>query len=174
MNKGRCLRFEAPRRAACLLALALGGCASSGDPYRDRVRDEETAGAIVGGLIGGVIGHQFGDGRGQAAMTALGAAAGALVGGRLAYDRAVSDYERRAAYLAFESTPSGEPVPWHDPDEDARGDYVVRRTWRTPAGRYCREYQQRVIIGGREETAYGTACRRADGSWEIVSRGERP
>lgn len=33
---------------------------------------------------------------------------------------------------------------------------------------YCREYTKTVSIGGRAEQAYGTACYRPDGSWEIV------
>jgi surface antigen len=36
-------------------------------------------------------------------------------------------------------------------------------------GAYCREFQQTVSIGGREERAYGTACRQPDGSWKVVS-----
>lgn len=35
-------------------------------------------------------------------------------------------------------------------------------------GRYCRGYQKRVTVGGRVERAYGTACRRPDGSWELI------
>ena len=35
-------------------------------------------------------------------------------------------------------------------------------------GRYCREFQQTVTIGGRTAEAYGTACRQPDGSWKIV------
>lgn len=30
----------------------------------------------------------------------------------------------------------------------------------------CREYQTTVVINGREERAYGTACPNQDGSWE--------
>lgn len=39
------------------------------------------------------------------------------------------------------------------------------------AGRYCREFQQTVMIGGRSESAYGTACLQPDGAWEVVSTG---
>ena len=35
-------------------------------------------------------------------------------------------------------------------------------------GRYCREYQSIVRIGGAEQPSYGTACRMPDGSWKIV------
>lgn len=36
-------------------------------------------------------------------------------------------------------------------------------------GRYCREYQSKVTVGGRVEHSYGTACQQPDGSWEIVN-----
>lgn len=32
----------------------------------------------------------------------------------------------------------------------------------------CREYQSTVVIAGRPQPAYGTACRQQDGSWRIV------
>jgi len=38
----------------------------------------------------------------------------------------------------------------------------------TSGEEYCREYVKEVYIGGRTEEAYGTACYRPDGSWEIV------
>ena len=150
------------------VALSLTACAYTGDRHRDRIAEEEAAGAILGGIIGGVIGHQFGDGRGRTAMTVIGAATGALIGGSLARERAISRYEREAAYRAFESAQSGHAVPWRDPDGYSRGSYTPLRTWRGRDGRYCREYQQTVIIGGREQVAYGTACRQPDGSWRIV------
>jgi hypothetical protein len=34
---------------------------------------------------------------------------------------------------------------------------------------YCREYTKTIIIGGRSERAYGTACYQSDGAWEIVN-----
>ena len=39
---------------------------------------------------------------------------------------------------------------------------------------YCREYTKSVTIGGNEEEVYGTACRQADGTWEIVSQQQEP
>lgn len=32
---------------------------------------------------------------------------------------------------------------------------------------YCREYQTQVTIAGQPQNAYGTACRKPDGSWQI-------
>ena len=34
---------------------------------------------------------------------------------------------------------------------------------------YCREIIMDVVIGGVEQTAYGTACRQPDGSWKIAN-----
>ena len=37
------------------------------------------------------------------------------------------------------------------------------------SNRYCREYTDRVQVGGRWQESYGTACLQPDGSWEIVN-----
>jgi hypothetical protein len=36
-------------------------------------------------------------------------------------------------------------------------------------GRYCREYQAKVMVNSRLQNGYGQACRQPDGSWEIIS-----
>ena len=38
----------------------------------------------------------------------------------------------------------------------------------SPQEPYCREFQRDVIIDGKSERAYGTACLQPDGSWKIV------
>lgn len=40
--------------------------------------------------------------------------------------------------------------------------------YRSGDGRQCREYQSTVMIGGRPQSSYGTACLQADGTWRIV------
>jgi hypothetical protein len=37
-----------------------------------------------------------------------------------------------------------------------------------PNGTYCREYQQMVVVAGRQQESYGTACMQPDGSWKIL------
>lgn len=32
---------------------------------------------------------------------------------------------------------------------------------------YCREYQTEITIAGKRQQAYGTACRKPDGAWQI-------
>jgi hypothetical protein len=34
---------------------------------------------------------------------------------------------------------------------------------------YCREYTKKIIVEGREEIAYGTACLQDNGSWRIMN-----
>lgn len=36
------------------------------------------------------------------------------------------------------------------------------------AGQTCREYQSNVVIDGRTQPSYGTACLQKDGAWRIV------
>lgn len=36
------------------------------------------------------------------------------------------------------------------------------------AGRYCREYQTTVTVGGAAQPGFGTACLMPDGQWRIV------
>ncbi len=40
---------------------------------------------------------------------------------------------------------------------------AMERGWN---GEQCREYQRTITIGGKTETAYGTACRQPDGTWK--------
>lgn len=35
-------------------------------------------------------------------------------------------------------------------------------------GQTCREYQSDIVIGGRTQPSYGTACLQQDGAWRIV------
>jgi surface antigen len=142
--------------------LVFAGCAGAGP--------KETGGTVVGGATGALIGGQFGHGAGRLVGVAIGAVAGGLIGGEIgraldARDRA--EMERSTQY-ALENGRIDEPTPWKNPDSGHYGSTVPKRTYRTAEGRYCREYQQTVVIGGREEDAYGTACRQPDGSWKIV------
>ncbi|MEN8179928.1 MAG: RT0821/Lpp0805 family surface protein [Pseudomonadota bacterium] len=71
----------------------------------------------------------------------------------------------RALYDAT-TTPLGETIYWED--GNASGAVTPTREGTSTTGRYCREYQSEVSVGGSRESVYGTACQQADGSWEIV------
>lgn len=147
-------------------ALALSGCSG--------MSENETAGTILGGVAGGVIGNQFGKGSGKAAATALGAVIGATVGRNVG--RSLDETSRQragaAAHEALDTAEVGESITWENPgnaDGAAYGSATVTRQGADREGRTCREFQQTVTIGGREEQSYGTACRDDNGDWQIVS-----
>ena len=151
--------------AAGMIAVFLGACAQGQGPGT-----KETVGTVVGGAAGAVAGAQFGSGRGQLAMTAVGAVLGAFLGSQVGRD--LDELDRIQAEQAFDratTAPVGETISWSNPENDHRGTVTPVREGTSSAGRYCREFQQTVTIGGKTETAYGTACRQPDGSWEIVS-----
>lgn len=156
------LRILAP--SAAVAGLLLSGCA---DPTSQR----EASGTVLGGLIGGVLGSQVGKGKGRLVATAVGATAGALIGGDIgrALDRADRAAMHGAAQRALEASPSGRVSTWRNPDSGNSGTITPRPVYRGGSGEYCREYQQTITVGGRTETAYGTACRQPDGAWKIQS-----
>lgn len=77
--------------------------------------------------------------------------------------------EHEAAQVEATNAKVGETIVWNE--AGASGSVTVVRDGTTTSGRYCREFQQKVTIGGNTESAYGTACQQPDGSWEIVSTG---
>lgn len=123
-------------------ALAVAFGAAGGGLLAAELADGD-ARAIVGGvLLGALFGSALSDGFGRA-------------------DRGCVGY-------AIEHAPSGQPVVWRDPNHGARYRFTPERSYQTEEGRYCREYTTVVVIGGREQSAYGTACRQPDGSWEPI------
>jgi surface antigen len=73
---------------------------------------------------------------------------------------------QEAAMAQATNAPLNEPIEWND--SGSSGSVVPVRDGHTNDGRACREFQQKVTIGGKTEQAYGTACQQPDGSWQIV------
>lgn len=151
-----------------IIAIALGcamlqGCEGG--------MNKQGGGTLLGGLAGGVIGSRFGGGEGRLVATGLGALAGALIGGQIG--KTMDDNDKRMAELtsqrALETAPVGNSVAWRNPDNGHSG-YVTptSKGQKNNAGEYCREYTHTIKIGGKEEKAYGRACRKPDGQWQIV------
>ena len=38
----------------------------------------------------------------------------------------------------------------------------------------CREFQETIMIDGKPQRAYGTACRQPDGTWKKVAMSDKP
>lgn len=83
-------------------------------------------------------------------------------------DRLSVAQQRRheGAQVTATTAPVGETIHWND--DTASGSVRVVREGTSSAGRYCREFQQKIKIGGKTEDAYGTACQQPDGAWEIL------
>jgi hypothetical protein len=70
---------------------------------------------------------------------------------------------------ALEFNPTRQASEWVNPDTGRSGAVVPVRTFENAQGQPCREFITSIVIGGREEQGYGTACRQPDGSWQIVA-----
>ncbi len=138
--------------------------------YRRADNSGQVLGAILGGIGGGVIGSRIGGGRGKVVATVAGSIIGLLAGGEIGKQLD----ERQRLILAsttdktLEISRSGTEVPWRDPDSGAYGTVTPRPAYQNARGEYCREYQQKVTIDGKTNSAYGRACRQPDGSWKFA------
>lgn len=149
-----------------LAAFLLSACAAD-DPQR-----KEKGGALVGMGTGALLGSQIGSGGGRVLAIGLGAMFGAFVGSEVgkSLDKADQAYARQTAHDALESSPAGKQTAWNNPDSGNSGTITPIKTYQQDNGTYCREFHQTVMIGGKEEQAYGTACRQPDGSWKMTDR----
>jgi len=146
------------------LALLLGACADGTGP-------KQGVGTVLGAGLGGLAGAQIGSGTGRLVAVGAGTLLGALLGGETgkSLDKADRVYAERASHQALETAPSGRVVQWRNPDSGHSGSVVPQPAYQTSSGQYCREFQQTVTIDGRQQSAFGTACRQPDGSWKVVS-----
>jgi surface antigen len=131
---------------------------------------KEGAGTLGGAALGGFLGSQIGGGTGKLAATAAGTLIGALAGNSIgsSLDKADALYVEQTTATALDHRQVGKRVAWSNPETGHHGN--VRTISQTHAnGTVCREYQQTVVIGGRSQSAFGTACRQSDGSWKLTS-----
>ena len=153
------------RRVAGVIALfSLSACA--GSDYGTK----QTVGTLAGAGLGGLAGATLFDGDARIAGAAAGTLLGAFLGNEAgkSLDRADATYASRAEASALEYAPAGSATPWRNPDSGSYGAVTPVHTCET-AGGYCREFQHKARIGGRNEQVYGTACRSADGAWQVIN-----
>lgn len=158
------IRLARRLAAAVLVVALLGGCQTW--DYGEK----ETAGTVIGGVGGAVIGSQVGSGGTRLVATAAGTLIGAWIGNEIgrSLDRADQQYATQSANAALERYPDGQSSTWKNPNTGHSGATTPTRTYETADGP-CREYRTSVVIDGRTETAYGTACRQPDGTWRVVN-----
>ena len=147
--------------ALLVTALIAAGCADG--------RQKESAGTILGGIGGAILGAQVGGGSGRLIATAVGTLAGAFIGNQVGVSLDKADQAAMVkAETHAQTAPIGQPITWNNPDSGHSGSITPVRDGTASNGQYCREYQHKVVIDGKEQSAYGTACRQPDGSWKIA------
>ena len=145
--------------AILMLVVAATGCATLQD------NPKASIGAFGGAAFGGLIAAAAGGGGAAIAGAVIGGALlGAFAGNAL--DQRDKRLAAETQQRALESAPTGKPVAWTNPDTGHSGTVTPTRTYQSGGG-YCREFQNNVTIGGKDEKAYGTACRQPDGSWKV-------
>ena len=148
---------------AVLTGAVLSGCEGGGN--------SEATGTIIGAGLGALAGSHIGH-RGSSSRAAgitMGAIAGGVVGNQVGkkLDRADQAALDRARQASLEQGRSYNTTGWYNPDSGNQGTVTPKPAYRTSDGRYCREFQQTIVVDGKEVRGYGTACRQPDGSWEI-------
>lgn len=131
---------------------------------------KQAIGALGGAGLGGYAGSTIGSGRGRIVAAAIGAGLGAIAGGYVGkqLDDADKIKAGETCQRALESGRSGQAAQWRNPDSGNYGTITPQPAVQTPQG-YCREFQQTIVVGGKPQQGYGTACRQPDGSWKIIS-----
>lgn len=134
--------------------------------------DKSDVGTGLGALGGAVIGSSFGKGNGRVVGGVIGALAGAAIGNSVgeSLDRADMTYYNKTQYRALETGQAGQALPWNNPQSGNSGVFIPQAPYKADNGQYCREFQNKITVGGKTESGYGTACRQPDGSWQIVSQ----
>jgi len=147
----------------CTFVLLLGGCIAT-------TGDKQAVGTVIGAVTGGVAGSQIGKGNGQLIAVGAGVLLGALIGNEVGatLDKVDQQHVLDTAHQSLEYSKSGTTTSWNNPDTGNSGNVTPLKTYEIANNQYCREYQTEVTVGGETQSAYGTACRRADGTWEII------
>lgn len=127
-------------------------------------------GTLAGAAGGAVVGSNVGKGKGNIAAIAVGTLLGAALGHNIgqSLDNADLAAYNRTSQRALETAPDGQQVAWNNPNSGNYGTVTPVNVYQNSSGQYCREYSQTINVGGRQESAYGHACRQADGTWKIV------
>lgn len=144
------------------IVLATTACTTNGGP-------KEGLGTLGGAIGGGFLGAEVGSGTGRLVATGIGTFLGAMIGREVgvSLDRADS-LAARQAFGSASYAPVGQSVIWSNPRSGNHGYVTPLREGYTPSGLVCREFETTIIVGGRVERGFGTACRQPDGSWAIT------
>jgi surface antigen len=151
-------------RGVCVLSMALLIAVTS----LTSCQTKQESGTLIGGATGALIGSMFG---GRLLGMAIGGVVGAVAGNAIGSNLDEKDKEKMTAstHRALENSKIGQTSAWSNSKSGNSGTVVPTRAYRSVGGEYCREYTHTVNIGGKVQEAYGTACRKPNGMWHIIS-----
>jgi len=161
---------------AILAASTLSACAQPNGAPNSGVMsgggfNKADIGTLGGAVGGGIIGSNIGGGKGAIAGTIAGTLLGGVLGnsvGRSLDNADMAAYDR-ASQRALETAQPGQSMPWRNPRSGNYGKVTPSNYYQDDSGRYCREYNQHITVGGKKQHSFGTACRQPDGTWQIVN-----
>jgi surface antigen len=147
--------------AIALIVCLVGsiGCGFGGPKSR--------TGAVLGSASGGLLAAAAGGG-----VTGIlgGALLGGLLGGAVGdmLDQRDKELATQAAQQSLEAGRTGQVTTLKNPDNGHSGSITPTETYQASDGRFCRRFQQTIVVDGKTAETFGTACRQPDGTWESV------
>lgn len=138
--------------AIILLAL-LTACADMNKAQKGAI-----GGAAGGALIGQMIGHNT-----EATLigTAVGTMLGYIVGNEM------DKYDKEQINHVYERGISNQRSSWINPDTGNQYAVTPQPAFQTPSNQICRKAEIEAVIDGKKQTTYSTACRDANGQWQL-------
>jgi surface antigen len=167
MNSIHCARVVAAVLVIGLVAPSVQAeeCAPSGS------ETSAVVGTVLGAVVGGLLGSRIGSGDGSKIAIGAGVLAGGFLGNKIGASMTCEDktYHEETTQNALETQSVGQVSSWTNPDSGHEGSITPVKTYQQDDGKYCREFEQTVLVDGREERGTGTACRDEDGTWRMQS-----
>lgn len=142
-----------------LLGLLLGCSNGSGTQNADM-------GKIIGGITGAYIGSEVTKGDSRFVGTAAGALIGSYIGEQIG--SSIDKENRQKMGWVLENQRSNSAVKWVDPDTNQVYEMVPQKSYHSKK-RVCRPFKLVMHIDGKKYYQKGVACRRRDGTWELIS-----
>ncbi|GAB4333362.1 MAG: RT0821/Lpp0805 family surface protein [Desulfobulbaceae bacterium] len=141
---------------ALSLAFLLTSCAQS---QLTKGQQGAVGGAAAGALVGQIIGH-------NTEATLIGMAVGTMLGYIVGNE--MDKYDREQLNHVYERGVSGTPSAWVNPDTGNRYTVTPQPAYSNPATEQpCRKAEIIAVIDGKEQKTYATACRDANGQWQL-------
>jgi surface antigen len=128
--------------------------------------DRDAIGAVLGGVAGGAIGSQIGDGSGRTVAIIAGTVIGAIIGHEIG--ERLDEKDRACMGHALELAKDGVGVRWSNPSLGIS--YVLTPVGAKTKEAGCRNFKLQMTGKGKSESRDARACRKSDGTWELVKR----